>query len=70
MYYYFISLNNNMNNNLNNITILGLSVLALYSIAQILSFFSVSKNTYNAYLLFYLLLALSICILPNDYPSV
>jgi hypothetical protein len=59
-----------MNNNLNNITILGLSVLALYSIAQILSFFSVSKNTYNAYLLFYLLLALSICILPNDYPSV
>lgn len=59
-----------MNTNLNNITILGLSMLAIYSIAQILSFFSVSKNTYNAYLMFYAIIALSICILPNDYPSV
>jgi hypothetical protein len=66
MYYYFISINNNMNS----ITVLGLSALTLYSVGQILSFIGVSKSVYSAYFLFYILMLISVIILPNDYPSV
>jgi hypothetical protein len=66
MYYYFISINNNMNS----ITVLGLSVLSLYSIGQILSFIGVSKSVYSAYFLFYILMLISVIILPNDYPTI
>lgn len=66
MYYYFISINNNMNN----ITILGLAILSLYSVGQILNFLGVNKSAYSAYFLFYILILLSVCILPNNYPTI
>lgn len=54
---------------MNNITILGISILALYSLGQILSFVGINQSVYGAYFLFYILLVISISILPNGIPS-
>uniref|UniRef100_A0A6C0LNM1 Uncharacterized protein n=1 Tax=viral metagenome TaxID=1070528 RepID=A0A6C0LNM1_9ZZZZ len=54
---------------MNNITILGISILALYSLGQILSFVGIDQSIYGSYFLFYILLVISISVLPNDYPS-
>lgn len=55
---------------MNNITILGLAILSLYSVGQILNFLGVNKSAYSAYFLFYILILLSVCILPNNYPTI
>jgi hypothetical protein len=55
---------------MNSITVLGLSALSLYSVGQILSFIGVSKSVYSAYFLFYILMLISVIILPNDYPTI
>lgn len=54
---------------MNNITMLGISILALYSLGKILSFVGINQGVYGAYFLFYILLVISISVLPNDYPS-
>ena len=48
---------------------LGISILALYSLGKILSFVGINQGVYGAYFLFYILLVISISVLPNDYPS-
>ncbi len=58
------------NNNMNDITMIGISVLALYSVGQILSFIGINKSVYASYFLFYILLLLSLFVLPHDYPKV
>lgn len=55
---------------MNNITILGISILALYSVGQILTFVGINKSVYASYFLFYILLLVSLCVLPHDYPTV
>ena len=55
---------------INNITLLGISLIFFYSISQILKFYGVGEEVYGYYLIFYAFMILSILILPNDYPKV
>ena len=55
---------------INNITLLGVSLIFFYSISQILKFYGVGEEVYGYYLIFYAFMLLSILILPNEYPKV
>jgi len=55
---------------INNITLLGVSLIFFYSISQILKFYGVGEEVYGYYLIFYAFMILSILILPNEYPKV
>jgi hypothetical protein len=54
---------------MNKITLLGLSIIFCYCIIQILQFYGINQDVYGIYLNFYILIILSIFILPNDYPK-
>ena len=55
---------------INNITLLGISLIFFYSVSQILKFYGVGEEVYGYYLIFYAFMILSILILPNEYPKV
>jgi hypothetical protein len=55
---------------MNKITILGISIIFLYSLTQILQFYGVSPEVYLVYVYFLILIIISIFILPNDYPQI
>ena len=55
---------------INNITLLGISLIFFYSVSQILKFYGVGEEVYGYYLIFYAFMLISILILPNDYPKV
>jgi hypothetical protein len=55
---------------INNITLLGISVIFFYSVSQILKFYGVGEEVYGYYLIFYAFMLLSVLILPNEYPKV
>lgn len=48
------------------ISIIGFSIIFLYIIVQILSFYGIGSESYGTYIGFYLFLLLSIVILPNS----
>jgi hypothetical protein len=52
------------------ITFIGLSIVFFYSLTQILNFFGISQDIYGKYLLFYIFIAISVIVLPNNYPTV
>jgi hypothetical protein len=52
------------------ITIIGVAVIFFYCLIQILKFYGIGEEVYGIYIIFYVMLLLSICILPNNYPSV
>jgi hypothetical protein len=52
------------------ITFIGLSIVFFYSLTQILNFFGISQEIYGKYLLFYIFIAISVIVLPNNYPTV
>jgi len=54
---------------MNKITLLGLSIIILYSLIQILKFYGVSTEAYTIYIYFYLFILITIFVLPNDYPK-
>jgi hypothetical protein len=54
---------------MNKITLLGLSVIFIYSLIQILKFYGVSPEAYNIYIYFYIFILISTFILPNNYPK-
>lgn len=54
---------------MNTITIIGISVILLYSITQILNFYGVGPDKYMIYVMFYVLILACILILPHDYPK-
>jgi hypothetical protein len=54
---------------MNQITLIGLSILFFYSLTQILTFYGVGQDTYGIYILFYIFIILCILVLPNDYPK-
>jgi len=54
---------------MNKITLLGLSIICLYSLIQILKFYGVSTEAYTIYIYFYLFILITIFVLPNDYPK-
>jgi hypothetical protein len=55
---------------MNKITLLGISVLFLYSLVQILEFYGVSAENYLVYIYFFIFIIITIFILPIDYPTV
>jgi hypothetical protein len=54
---------------MNKITLLGLSIIFLYSLTQILTFYGVSPEAYSVYIYFYIFIIISILVLPNHYPT-
>lgn len=55
---------------INNITLLGVSLIFFYSVSQILKFYGIGEEVYGYYLIFYVFMLTSILILPNEYPKV
>ena len=51
------------------ITFIGVSLLVMYIIIQILTFYGVDQSAYGIYLVFFLFILLSILILPNNEPT-
>jgi len=54
---------------MNIITIIGISIILLYSITQILKFYGISQDKYMIYIMFYVFILACIVILPHDYPK-
>ena len=54
---------------MNTITLLGLSIIFFYSLTQILKFYVVGEDVYGVYILFYIMIIISILVLPNEYPT-
>ena len=54
---------------MNTITLLGLSIIFFYSLTQILKFYGVGEDVYGVYILFYIMIIISILVLPNEYPK-
>jgi hypothetical protein len=54
---------------MNPITLIGISIIFFYSATQILKFYGIGEDVYGVYVLFYILIIISILILPNDYPK-
>ena len=52
------------------ITLLGISIIFFYSLTQILNFYGVGEDVYGIYILFYILIIISMLILPNEYPKI
>jgi hypothetical protein len=52
------------------ITLLGISIIFFYSLTQILKFYGVGEDVYGVYILFYIMIIISILVLPNEYPKV
>jgi hypothetical protein len=50
---------------MNIITVLGLSVIFLYSLTQILKFYGIGEDTYGIYVLFFVFVVISGLILPK-----
>jgi hypothetical protein len=51
------------------ISIVGFSVIFMYIIVQILTFYGISSDKYGTYIGFYAFLLLSTIVLPHDYPT-
>jgi hypothetical protein len=50
---------------MNTITLIGLSIIFLYSLIQILKFYGIGEDVYGVYILFYIFILISILILPT-----
>lgn len=55
---------------MNTITLIGFSIIFLYSLIQIFKFYGVEQEIYGVYLMFYIFIIVSILVLPNNYPSI
>jgi hypothetical protein len=51
------------------ITIIGISIIFFYCLTQVFNFYGVGEEVYGVYIIFYVMLLLSTCVLPNNYPS-
>jgi branched-subunit amino acid ABC-type transport system permease component len=54
---------------MDSITLIGLSIVLLYSLTQILNFYGIDQSAYGAYMLFYIFIVISILVLPNTEPK-
>lgn len=55
---------------MNTITLIGFSLIFLYSLIQIFKFYGIGQDVYGIYLAFYIFIMISIIVLPNKYPSI
>jgi len=51
------------------LTILGISIILIYSLIKILEFFGIRLNVYGSYISFYVFILISSFILPREYPK-
>jgi hypothetical protein len=56
--------------NMNKITILGITILVIYSVTKILNFYGVGLDKYGSYLVFYIFLLLCYYVFNSDYPKI
>ncbi len=63
-------LNTNKSYNMNKITILGITILVIYSITKILNFYGIGVDKYGSYLVFYIFLLGCYYIFNSEYPKV
>jgi len=54
---------------MDSITLIGLSIIFLYSLTKILNFYGIDESTYGVYILFYILICLCILVLPGKEPE-
>jgi len=55
---------------MNTITIIGVAIIFFYSLTQVLNFYGIGEEVYGIYFVFYIMLLISICVLPNNYPTI
>ena len=60
----------NKSYNMNKITILGITVLIIYSVTKILNFYGIGVDIYGSYLVFYVFLLLCYLIFNSEYPKI
>ena len=51
------------------ITILGISIIVIYSLIKILEFYGINLNVYGSYISFYVFIIITSVILPREYPK-
>ena len=56
--------------NMNKITMLGITILVIYSITKILNFYGVGIDKYGSYLVFYIFLLICYYIFNSEYPKI
>jgi len=56
--------------NMNKITMLGITILVMYSITKILNFYGVGVDKYGSYLVFYIFLLICYYIFNSEYPKI
>jgi hypothetical protein len=56
--------------NMNKITMLGITILVIYSITKILNFYGVGVDKYGSYLVFYIFLLVCYYIFNSEYPKI
>ena len=54
---------------MDSITLIGLSIVLLYSLTQILNFYGIDQSAYGACMLFYIFIVVCILVLPNTEPK-
>ena len=52
------------------ITIIGFSLILIYSLTRILEFYNINISVYGSYLVFYLFLLICYFVLQKDYPNI
>lgn len=56
--------------NMSKVTILGFTVLGLYSITKLFNFYGIGVDKYGPYLMFYIFLLLCVNILTTEHPKI
>jgi hypothetical protein len=56
--------------NMNKITMLGITILVIYSVTKILNFYGVGVDKYGSYLVFYIFLLVCYYIFNSEYPKI
>jgi hypothetical protein len=54
---------------MNSITLLGISIIFLYSSTKIMEFYGLDTSNYGPYILFFVFMLINILVLPNEEPK-
>lgn len=54
---------------MNTITLLGITIVFLYSATKIMEFYGLNTSNYGPYVLFYIFMVINILVLPNEEPK-
>ena len=54
---------------MDSLTMVGITIIFFYCLTKILKFYGLDESVYGVYILFYILLCISILVLPNGEPE-